>query len=360
MRELQEEVELSLLNKKNVVGVGIGHKWTNGQNTGEDAILVFVAKKAPIGALQQKDIVPSSIDGIKTDVVGKTGFISPLALTQKVRPIRPGYSCGHGLATAGTIGGFFKDWEGQIVGLSNNHVIAATNRGRNMVDRIYQPGVYDRNPSGNEIGILKRYRTLSSHASYNAADRRRIYGYNLEDSGIFYISDTNNMDCSIPSVGIINGWNDDIGVGDQLQKTGRTTEYTTNSVIAINATMRVSYGRVNYLFKDQIVTNAMSQGGDSGSLTLDMNRNAAGLLFAGSSTVTIHNRIRYPRASFGLQIYNPVQIDESIEYTLTVDGSNQPNNYGIADFNKAMEDVRKHAMEGSDATVTASFSANPS
>ena len=39
-------------------------------------------------------------------------------------------------------------------------------------------------------------------------------------------------------------------------------------------------------FARQIVTSAMSAGGDSGSLLLDMDNRAVGLLFAGSPTVT--------------------------------------------------------------------------
>jgi hypothetical protein len=43
---------------------------------------------------------------------------------------------------------------------------------------------------------------------------------------------------------------------------------------------------------DQIVTSNISQGGDSGSLVLDENNNAVGLLFAGSDKATIFNRIQ--------------------------------------------------------------------
>ena len=52
----------------------------------------------------------------------------------------------------------------------------------------------------------------------------------------------------------------------------------------------------------QIVTTNMSAGGDSGSLLCDMNERAVGLLFAGSSSVTIHNDIRYVQALLGIRV----------------------------------------------------------
>ena len=94
-----------------------------------------------------------------------------------------------------------------------------------------------------------------------------------------------------------------VTVGEILQKTGRTTNYTTGRVTAINATVNVNYGsaRVARMVR-QIVTTNMSAGGDSGSLLCDLNENAVGLLFAGSSRVTIHNDIRYVQNLLGIRV----------------------------------------------------------
>ncbi len=46
------------------------------------------------------------------------------------------------------------------------------------------------------------------------------------------------------------------------------------------------------LFSDQIVATLGSQGGDSGSLVVNENNEAVGLLFAGSDRSTIANRIQ--------------------------------------------------------------------
>ena len=93
------------------------------------------------------------------------------------------------------------------------------------------------------------------------------------------------------------------GIGDVVQKTGRTTNYSTGRVTHVNATVNVNYGGGRTARMDrQIVTTAMSAGGDSGSLLLDMDENAVGLLFAGSNVSTLANPIDPVLARFGVRI----------------------------------------------------------
>jgi len=80
--------------------------------------------------------------------------------------------------------------------------------------------------------------------------------------------------------------------GQIVQKTGRTTDHTLGEIKDIHATVRVEYDGKAALFRNQILTSAMSQGGDSGSLVLDPKRRAVGLLFAGSDRVTLCNPIQ--------------------------------------------------------------------
>ena len=56
------------------------------------------------------------------------------------------------------------------------------------------------------------------------------------------------------------------------------------------------------MFADQIITNSMSSPGDSGSGILDMDRRAAGLLFAGSTSVTIFTPIQRVLDYFGVEL----------------------------------------------------------
>ncbi len=88
----------------------------------------------------------------------------------------------------------------------------------------------------------------------------------------------------------------------KVKKYGRTTSLTTGRVTAINATVDVGYGPgLIARFVDQIIIEpgSFSAGGDSGSLIVvegkgkdkGNDRIPVGLLFAGSSFVTIANPI---------------------------------------------------------------------
>ena len=77
--------------------------------------------------------------------------------------------------------------------------------------------------------------------------------------------------------------------GMDVQKSGRTTEYTKGVVIDTNYNGSVSYSRGQAFFTDCYLVQGdkFSQGGDSGSPVCDMNSNYGGALFAGSDTHTI-------------------------------------------------------------------------
>jgi hypothetical protein len=85
-------------------------------------------------------------------------------------------------------------------------------------------------------------------------------------------------------------------IGMMVRKAGRTTDYTQAMVTLLNATVNVGYmtarGPRTARFTGQVITQPMSQGGDSGSLIVDSTENrAVGLLFAGSSMATIFTPI---------------------------------------------------------------------
>ncbi len=81
-------------------------------------------------------------------------------------------------------------------------------------------------------------------------------------------------------------------LGMRVRKYGRTTQYTEGNVTLLNATVNIAYGAKTARFVGQVVTEAMSQGGDSGSLIVDATESrAVGLLFAGSDLATIFNPI---------------------------------------------------------------------
>jgi hypothetical protein len=65
----KEDAEGSLREIPGVHAVGIGRKSVNGTFTDELAIAVFVTKKKPLSELAPHEVVPSQINGIKTDVI---------------------------------------------------------------------------------------------------------------------------------------------------------------------------------------------------------------------------------------------------------------------------------------------------
>jgi hypothetical protein len=358
---LAEDFHTDMLAKKNVVGVGVGKKWTNNKNTGKDSLLVFVKEKVNQSIINTKDLIPKTINGYTVDVVGKSGNFSMLSYTQKTRPLKPGYSCGHLWVTAGTIGGFFKDREGQIVMLSNNHVLACTNRGiRGHVS--LQPGIYDDlNWQNNIVGNLKYHRPLvgPNGSSFDAVKWSTITGYNVEDSATALVSNPDMIDLSYPTIGYPVGFRDNVNINEQVQKVGRTTQYTTGNIIATNAIVAVQYGNQNFLFKDQIITSGMAQGGDSGSALFDMDRNIIGLLFAGSNTVTIYNKIAHPRATYGLEIINVNQIKETKSFSLTVDNIVQSTLYNESTLSDAIKYAQKLSRDGKTVQITVNYKSEP-
>lgn len=81
-----------------------------------------------------------------------------------------------------------------------------------------------------------------------------------------------------------------------VRKSGRTTGVTQGRVTLLNATINITYdtsrGERTARFTGQVLTEAMSQGGDSGSLVVDESgRNAVGLLFAGSPVASVFTPI---------------------------------------------------------------------
>ncbi|GAG72333.1 unnamed protein product [marine sediment metagenome] len=106
------------------------------------------------------------------------------------------------------------------------------------------------------------------------------------------------MNDEILDIGVPRGLGS-VQVGDVIQKSGRTSGYTSAEVIDINATVSVGYGSFEADFHNQIITDVVGDPGDSGSAVLDMNPNLVGLLFAGSEYVTIHNHIRNVLGAIG-------------------------------------------------------------
>jgi hypothetical protein len=65
---VKDRHERDLLQKANVVGVGIGLRQRAGVQSREVAIVVLVERKVPRSQLAPDDFVPSMIDGVPVDI----------------------------------------------------------------------------------------------------------------------------------------------------------------------------------------------------------------------------------------------------------------------------------------------------
>jgi len=313
IRQVKGSYVFDLLNKLNVVGVGLGYKISQGVSTGELSLIVSVARKVDPSILTANDLVPRALDGVKTDVV-ETGvlraFQSPRDRWRPVVP--PGVSVGHYRVTAGTFGCLVHRGE-EVFILSNNHVLANSNDCQ-QGDGILQPGVADGGTADNRIATLADYVPLDFGAvepdcpiaggsakllNYVA----RAFGSSHQLQAIKQTSGENQVDAALArplSPDLVKNEILYIGapagtgtatLGTEVQKSGRTTGHTQGIITQIDATVRIDYNGKTALFTEQMVAGPMSQPGDSGSAVLDMDKRVVGLLFAGSDATTIMNPI---------------------------------------------------------------------
>lgn len=310
--------------KANVVGVGLGVKWTNGQPTGEPALLTLVSYKAALEDLRPADRIPPMIGGVKTDVlaVGRpmagAATAAGLALTRRLRPVLGGFSVGHKDITAGTIAAAAYDIlpggtmnppaagmgnPPQFYLLSNNHILANGNAAR-IGDSILQPGAFDGGVDpADQIGTLSRFIPLDF-----APDIPLENHNNIVDAAVATVNCT-DIDRELYWIGRLRGWRrkTNINVGTVVQKAGRSSGYTIGRITAVQTTIDIGYGGGRGArLRDQIITTPMSIPGDSGSLIVTMDGIAVGLLCAGSPTVTVVNQIENVRSQLGIEIAEQV------------------------------------------------------
>ena len=344
--------------RANVVGLGIGKKWRNGEPTGENALVVLVAQKLEKSELLEADLIPTRWGDVATDVLaigypmagghhmggctckggvcacheaGGAGSCQCMemgqavgrrqaaeagiqTLTRRIRPAKGGYSVGHKNITAGTIGtcvydilpGGSTNPPAHGIGippryyiLSNNHVLANSNAAA-LGDAVLQPGPFDGGiDPADRVATLSRFVPITFEPPVP-----RLLHRNIIDAAIA-VGQFHDLDREVHWSGPVRGWRRkaSVTVGTLVKKTGRTTNFTTGRITAVNATVDVGYGGGRVArFTDQIITTAMSAGGDSGSLITTLDNVAVGLLYAGSSIVTIANQIENVRSLLRVEV----------------------------------------------------------
>src|SRR5436853_3802428 len=292
-----------LMRLPGVVGTAVGLL-----PSGEAAVKVLVVDANVHG-------LPNMLDGVPvaTQVTGMLmAFSDP---TKRQRPAPMGFSVGHPAITAGSIGARVVDPSGNVYVLSTNHVLANSNDAT-IGDAALQPGPYDGGTApADQIGTLAAFNTIDFPGGANTIDAAIA----ISDATKLGNATPTDDGYGTPSGAIYGDANND-GVFDDktallglnVQKYGRTTKLTHGQITGINATVDVCY-EVFFIFciksarlVDPLITEPGSFSGraDSGSLivTDDQNKNPVGLLFAGSSTQTIANRIDLVLNNFGVHV----------------------------------------------------------
>jgi len=277
---------------KGIQGIGIAEKITDGQKLGVLAIKVYVEKKLPKSKLE--DVVPKNLtvpgveEKIETDIQ-EMGIVTQEPNTIRVRPAIPGFGVGHVNITVGTFGCLVrkKDDDETLYILSNSHVLADEGTGA-VGDRVIQPGKYDGGAApGDVIAELSQWIPFQFTST----------GYpNTVDASIAKVKNKASVTSAIRLIGVPTGASNRVRRGMRVQKTGRTTDYTQGIIQDINYRMALNYkkpgggsGRVG--LQDLVLCTRFTDGGDSGSAVLDMNKRIVGLHFAGSPSSSIFNKI---------------------------------------------------------------------
>lgn len=294
---LQERVTEDWLSREGVVGTAVGL-----DGSGRAVVKVYLTTPGIAS-------FPRFVSGIEVvpEVTGRfmalPGPVEAVDPTRAFpRPVPIGVSSGHGQVTAGTLGARVTG-SGQTFALSNNHVYAANNDGR-QGDNLLQPGVVDggRDPD-DVIGTLHDYEPIHFCKGL-------ICQPNRIDAAIASTT-TDDVSSSTPEGGYGQPRSApvDARLGQTVQKYGRTTGHTVGQISGINATIDVGYRTGKARFTDQIVItgSGFSAGGDSGSLivtkgALLADRRPVGLLFAGTPTTTLANPIDFVLDRFDITI----------------------------------------------------------
>lgn len=277
-----------------------------GVGVGANSIIIDISKPA-----DEITGVPRKVDDVEIEF-RETGVfgVEPLADAEDIdaqpqrssryRPIIGGVSIGHEDITAGTSGFVAEDPDtGERYLLSNNHVLANTDAGETG-DPVLQPAPMH---NGRQVGTLEGAVPIDDGVTVDVAWARTDDDVGLDPrmKGV----DTPEDPVSVRSP----------DPGDTLRKSGITTGVTTGTVEQIDSSVNVRFSNGETVrFTQCIITENMSDAGDSGSAVVDADGNPVGLMFAGSDKYSILCAADNIEEQTGLEIvYGPQEDDEEEE-----------------------------------------------
>jgi len=237
--------------------------------------------------------IPATVSLVATGTLFADG--GPQHRVKQTAPVKMGTSGGsvddHSrlYCCAGTLGALVVR-DGVTCILSNNHVLARSGSASAGEDTL-QPGLIDTNCSGTNSNIVGDFiGNLVPLGTANVDVGLSIARGNVDATGAILDIGIPCSNTQTPTVGLA------------VRKSGRTTGFTTGTITSVNTSVQIQYQKgcnqgkkFTVLFTNQIVTGAMSAGGDSGSVLYsnnDATPNPVGLLYAGSGSTTIYNPIQ--------------------------------------------------------------------
>jgi hypothetical protein len=153
-------------------------------------------------------------------------------------------------------------------------------------------------PHGSQIGTFAKGGTVS----FLSGSRNRV------DAALIELTNPNTHNAGLQSIGQVAGVNNAPSLGDRTQKYGNITLLTSGDYVYLVSHL-VPYQAGSALFVDQLGIDSIhnspfATGGDSGSLVVDANKNAVGLLFASAvnSNLGFANPIHDVLQAFGVSI----------------------------------------------------------
>ena len=288
VKQKKRKYERELLDKKNVWAVSVGFKESRNpfkkilnkikKFLGIYSIRVWVNEKEPKKDLEEKDLVPKRIEGVRTDVKADTPVEFLNEYRKRHRPIKSGVSMCNIVGTACTSGipvWRIIDKEIKKGAQVNNHCqVRITGEPTVKGDPVTQPSVFDGGTEEDIVGEVYEWYHRDVNKN-NAMDS----GWNLLEEGVDMLPKT-LKNKYVPEV-------DSVRPGDKVWKEGRTTGYTEAEVLDVDVTVRVNSQSGVMTFVGQIFTSYLLGAGDSSSAVFKKSNNkvvAQG--FAGTENIS--------------------------------------------------------------------------
>lgn len=215
----------------------------------------------PNGIRAHQEVIIGGISGANANLTGESGTIGYFCTRKSKLPRRK-----------------------EVYMLSNSHVFADLRKAKvDDGDLIMQPSPGEPG-SSRPIGTLVNFSALKFDAD--------IEEPNHVDAAIARLWGAERHHPVIPLIGAVKGYVEkkDVEIGEAARKFGRTTGYTEGQVFSIYLDIWIRYDRTGQsaFFQDQFLIEPALRnfvkfvsGGDSGSLVVDAEQHALGLIFAG-------------------------------------------------------------------------------